>query len=176
VLEILMPDKEPPESATLPGQDREYSSEESKSFIEIEGLENLMVHFARCCIPLPGDDIIGYITRGRGLSVHKKDCGNPAFQQLCLREPERLMHLHWQKNSPDNYQVARLKIIARPRPKLNYEITSLLAKHKITTLTSSSRLSGDHEEIEFVLEIKDKKQLQRFKKSLLSIKSIIEVN
>lgn len=176
VLEILIPDKEPPESAALPGQDREYSSEESKSFIEIEGLENLMVHFARCCNPLPGDDIIGYITRGRGLSVHKKDCANPAFQQLCLREPERLMYLNWQKNSADNYLVARLSIIARPRPKLNYEITSLLAKFKITTLTSSSQLSGDHEEIEFVLEIKDKKQLQRLKNSLLSIKSIIEVN
>ncbi|MDP8220311.1 MAG: bifunctional (p)ppGpp synthetase/guanosine-3',5'-bis(diphosphate) 3'-pyrophosphohydrolase [Candidatus Stygibacter frigidus] len=176
VLEILLPDKEPPESAALPGQNRKYSSEGSKSFIEIEGLENLMVHFARCCNPLPGDDIIGYITRGRGLSVHKKDCPNPAFQQLCLREPERLMYLNWQKNTPENYQAARLKIIARPRPKLNYEITSMLAQFKITTLTSSSQLLGDHEEIEFVLEIKDKSQLKRLKNSLLSIKSIIEVN
>ncbi|MCF7911204.1 MAG: bifunctional (p)ppGpp synthetase/guanosine-3',5'-bis(diphosphate) 3'-pyrophosphohydrolase [Candidatus Cloacimonetes bacterium] len=177
VLDILSPDKEPPQSTTLPGLDRKYSSESSKSFIEIEGLENLMVHFARCCNPLPGDDIIGYITRGRGLSVHKKDCPNPAFIQLCQREPERLMHLHWQKGSNEkDFMVARLSIIALPRPKLNYEITSLLAKFKITTLTSSSQLSGDHEEMELLLEIKDRNQLKRLKNSLLKINSIIEVN
>jgi GTP diphosphokinase / guanosine-3',5'-bis(diphosphate) 3'-diphosphatase len=175
-LEILLTDKEPPESTALPGKDRQYSSESSKSFIEIEGLENLMVHFARCCNPLPGDNIIGYITRGRGLSVHKKNCPNPAFQQLCLREPERIMHLHWQiSNDEDNFSVVRLAILATPRPKLNYEITSLLAQLKITTLTSSSKLSGDHEEIELLLQIKDKVQLKKLKYSLLNIKSIIEV-
>ncbi len=176
VLEYLLPDNEPPESSALPGQDREYSTESSKPFIEIEGLENLMINFARCCNPLPGDEIIGYITRGRGLSVHRRDCPNPAFQQLCKREPERLLRLLWQKDSQEkNPAVIRLGLVALPRPKLNYDITSLLAQMKVTTLTSSSKLSGDHEEIELLIEIKDKVQLKKLKTSLLNIKGIVEV-
>ncbi len=176
VLEYLLPDNEPPESSALPGQDREYSTESSKPSIEIEGLENLLINFARCCNPLPGDEIIGYITRGRGLSVHLRDCPNPAFQQLCLREPERLLRLHWQKDSKEkNLAVTRLGLIALPRPKLNYDITSLLAQMKVTTLTSSSKMAGDHEEIELLIEIRDKKQLKKLKDSLLNIKGIIEI-
>jgi GTP pyrophosphokinase len=176
VLEILIPDNLPPESIALPAQDKDFSVDSSKPFVELDGLENLMIHFAKCCHPLPGVEIIGYITRGRGLSVHRKDCPNPAFQQLCQREPHRLLQLHWQK-SPDspNLIITRLNLIILPRPRLNYELTSLLAQLQINTLSSSSRICGDHEEIELLVETKNKSQLKRLKNSLLSIKGILEV-
>jgi len=176
VIETLMPVHKQPESTNLPAQDKDFSLESSKAFIEIQGLENLMVHFARCCNPLPGDELIGYITRGRGLSVHRKDCSNPAFQQLAKREPHRIMNIHWQKPADNNIKsVMRMQIVAMPRPRLNYDITSLLAQQNIKTLTSSSELLRDHERITIVIEIADRKQIKNLTSALLRINGILEV-
>lgn len=173
VIELLIPDHSQPESSTLPAQDKDFSAESSQSYIEIQGLENLMVHFAKCCNPLPGDEVIGYITRGRGLSIHRKDCANPAFQKLQKNEPHRIMQLQWQKS--EEGLIIRLKIIAFPRPKLNYDITTLLAQKKIKTLTSSSHQNGDHEIINLTVEVSSQNTMQKLKSDLLNIKSIEEV-
>jgi GTP pyrophosphokinase len=176
VIETLMPVHKQPESTNLPAQDKDFSLESSKAFIEIQGLENLMVHFAHCCNPLPGDELIGYITRGRGLSVHRKDCSNPAFQQLAKREPHRILNIHWQKPTADNIKsIIRMQIVATPRPRLNYDITSLLAQQNIKTLTSSSELLRDHERITIVIEITDRKQIKNLTGALLRINGILEV-
>ncbi|MCF7919447.1 MAG: bifunctional (p)ppGpp synthetase/guanosine-3',5'-bis(diphosphate) 3'-pyrophosphohydrolase [Candidatus Cloacimonetes bacterium] len=174
-LDILQPTHKQPESISLPAQDKDFSVDASQPFIEIQGLENLMMHFAHCCNPLPGDDIIGYITRGRGLSVHRQDCANPAFQQLRQKEPHRIMHLLWQKPDKTLNQVIRLLLIALPRPRLNYDITTLLSQQKIKTHTSSSQLSGDHEHITLVVEVTDRKQIKNLTSALLKINSILEV-
>ena len=70
----------------------------------MEGIDNCLIKFARCCSPLPGDQIIGFITRGHGVSIHKRDCTNvPQVIALC-NEPERWINAYWDKNVKEEFK------------------------------------------------------------------------
>jgi GTP pyrophosphokinase len=63
--------------------------------IVIENIDSILIRYAKCCNPVPGDEIVGYTTRGRGLTVHREDCTNPGFVNLRKREPERITKVKW---------------------------------------------------------------------------------
>ena len=79
----------------------------SQHGIITEGVDNIQIKLAKCCSPVPGDEIVGYVTRGRGLSVHRKDCSNI----LNNTTPERFMEVRWDDNKQNSYSV-ELKILA----------------------------------------------------------------
>lgn len=94
----------------------------------VAGIDNVAMNFARCCKPLPGDSIVGYITRGRGVSIHREDCNNIANYRK--QEPDRLIEAGWYEHTHGVFQV-ELKILATNRDRLTIDIMATIADSKI---------------------------------------------
>ncbi len=140
--------------------------------VVVEGAPGMLVRFAKCCTPLPGDDIIGYITRGRGVSVHRSDCVN---MSEFAREPERLIHVSWQSDEGAGYN-ADIQIIAYDRLGLLAEISALFAKLEVSIMALSARVDKNRNTvINVTLSLKSTKQLETIIKQLQKRSDIIEV-
>ncbi len=140
--------------------------------IKIKGIENVLVRFSKCCNPVPGDDIIGYITKGRGVSIHRRDCPNA---KALLLEPERLIGVEWNTKSLVSYN-ADLQIKANDRQGLLAEITSIINESKINIVSFYSRTSKDKiANISFILEINDIEQLNKLIKRFKKLEGVVDV-
>lgn len=144
----------------------------SNTGIKVKGIENILVRFSKCCNPVPGDEIIGYITKGRGVSIHRKDC--PNTKDLFV-EPERIIEVEWNTQSSVSYN-ADVQVRANDRQGLLAEITSIINENKINIVSFYSRTSKDRiANINFVLEINDIEQLNKLIRRLRRIEGVIEV-
>jgi len=104
--------------------------------VRVKGVDNVLVRFARCCNPVPGDDIIGYITRGRGVSVHRKDCSNiPAVEST---EGNRVIEVEWADSLESNYSV-EIEITGHDRRNLLNEVLQAVSESKTTISAVSGR-------------------------------------
>ena len=139
--------------------------------ISIEGLDNIKVRFSKCCNPVPGDEIVGYITRGRGVSVHRKDCPNITN----VDTPERFMEVHWDINEKAEYP-AEIQIKAVDRPGLLTEITQKITDSNLGLLSLNARTNKDKAVIiNITLEIKNIDQLKELMKKVKKLKNIIDI-
>ena len=140
--------------------------------IKVKGIENILVRFSKCCNPVPGDEIIGYITKGRGVSIHRKDCSNT---KDLLLEPNRIVEVEWNTQSSVSYN-ADVQVRANDRQGLLAEITSIINENKINIVSFYSRTSKDRiANINFVLEINDIDQLNKLIRRLRRIEGVIDV-
>ena len=108
----------------------------------IEGMDNCLVKFARCCNPVPGDDIIGFITRGYGVSIHKKDCVNVPRDISLAAEPERWIKVSWEESVRDEFK-ATLHVVARDRQALLADVTTQLASMHVMIHAINAREPKD---------------------------------
>ncbi len=104
--------------------------------VTVEGIGNLLVQFAKCCQPVPGDNILGFVTQGRGVSVHRDDCEQ--LKHLLEQHPERALEVSWSLHNRGRYQV-HLRLIADDRHGLLHDITSVLANEKFHVVQLDSR-------------------------------------
>lgn len=104
--------------------------------VVVEGVGNLMHHIARCCQPIPGDDIVGFITQGRGISIHRADCDQLA--DLMSHAPERIVDAVWGESYSSGYSLV-VRVTANDRSGLLRDITTILANEKVNVLGVSSR-------------------------------------
>ena len=125
--------------------------------IQVRGQDDLLVYRAKCCNPIPGDEIVGYITRGRGVAVHNRNC--PNVQNL-LYESERRIDVEWM-GAVDGQFVARLLVLAEDRPGMLSEVTGAIGEAGSNIRTLETRQENLHARIEIALEIKDRRQLDR---------------
>lgn len=123
-----------------------------KGQVEVSGVGNLMSHIARCCQPVPGDEIFGFITKGRGISVHRADCDQ--VKELIRAHPERTVDVVWGENYSGGYKI-RLRIIANDRSGLLRDLTSVLAAEKthVMAMSTSSDVKTQTAAIELELEL-----------------------
>jgi GTP pyrophosphokinase len=139
---------------------RRARSEESTGEIKIRGVGNLLTQMGRCCRPLPYDPIIGFITRGRGVTIHRQDCAN--VLDLSSSSPERLIEVDWGEETQSVYSVDIL-IDAYDRPGLLRDISSILANEKVNVLAVHTQ--SDRESVTarmaLTVEIADVVQLSR---------------
>lgn len=142
------------------------------SGIKVKGVENVMIRFARCCNPVPGDEVFGYITKGRGVSVHRKSCPNASeFTQ----QAERLIDVEWHTEAKVSYN-ADVEIRAYDRKGLLAEITSIVDDSKININSFYSRTTKDRMAIiNFILEINDVEQLNKLIRKFKKIEGIVDV-
>ena len=126
--------------------------------VRIEGVGSLMHQMARCCQPVPGDAIAGYITRGRGVSIHRQDCRQ--FLALQQRHPERVLDVRWSTRAQGRYP-ARIRIEAWDRRELIRDIGTLLASEKVNVSAMNAQHAEDseHVEIELTVQVEDFDQL-----------------
>ena len=140
--------------------------------VRIEGVGNLLTHFARCCGPVPGDAIIGFISQGRGVSVHRCDCSNAL--RLMDVHPERMISVDWGQESTDRY-VLDLDVRAHDRSGLLRDITGLLADEKVNVLganTSTDRRTH-LAHIRLTVEIGGVEELARLLQKIATIPNVL---
>ncbi len=145
------------------------------SGVSIEGVDDCLIKFSRCCNPLPGDDIIGFITRGFGVSIHKRDCTNVPENILECEEPERWVNAHWEDQIRESFQ-STLEIIANARTGFLADVTRVLSNMHIYIHMLNSREIPDNQAIVTALiEVKDMDHLRVIMANLAQINGIVSV-
>ena len=111
--------------------------------IVVEGLDNCLVKFSKCCTPVPGDEIVGFITRGYGVSVHRRDCPNAAPERRRPEEAGRWIKVSWGTNTRESYRTA-LQVVAKDRLSLIMDVSTALAaiKTRVSSLNARSTPDG----------------------------------
>ena len=138
--------------------------------VVIDGIENTMVTFGKCCNPIPGDEIVGYITRGRGVTIHRDNCKNiPSSSNL-----DRLLTVDWNVGKKDSF-VVRLKIIGEDRKHFLKDITESISGLNINLVSVDIRAREGLATGLFILQIRDTRQLERITNKIKMIRGIIEM-
>ena len=147
----------------------------SDSGIIVEGLGNCLVKFAKCCTPVPGDPVIGFITRGYGVSVHRADCPNAAPDKRKPDEADRWVKVSWVDSSLPTYKTA-LELSAKDRDGLTIDIAMALSAAKVKVPALSARsLPDGHATVNIVVEVKDKTELSNVVNKLNNIQGVYHV-
>lgn len=168
------------ESLIVPGNTAVQGSisqpKHSDSGIIVQGLGNCMVKFAKCCTPVPGDPVIGFITKGYGVSVHRADCPNAAEEKRKPDELDRWVKVSWAEESLPNYKTA-LELSAKDRDGLALDVAMALsaAQVKVTALTARSLPDG-HASVNIVVEVKDLSELNSVINKLNNIQGVYYVS
>lgn len=156
----------------LPAKASRYAGSE----VYIYGVGNLMTRIAGCCNPVPGDQISGYVTEGRGVSVHRKDCGN--FLRLQSNEPERILEVHWGGEPKQVYPV-KIMIDAYDRSSLLKDITTVLDKAGLNVLSMNTKsddsVMGVAVQMAITLEVSSIEQLSNVMARLREIPNMAKV-
>jgi GTP pyrophosphokinase len=118
---------------------RAYRASRRTAGVYVEGLDDVMIHLARCCSPVPGDSIMGFITQGRGVSVHRDDCSNAVA--LAQRLGERIIDVEWDGSAGGQYRAV-LEIMAFDRSRLLLDVSKVVAEYHLNIISSSSTTSG----------------------------------
>ncbi len=138
--------------------------------VTIQGTDGLLVNLARCCNPAPGDDIVGFITRGRGVTVHRVDC--PNFQ--AITDTERLIDVSWGGVTPEHKYAVPIEIVAQDRPGLLRDITMLIADERINIASVEVDTRTNVAMLYVSLEISDNQQLARVLSKIDCIPHVFE--
>jgi GTP pyrophosphokinase len=126
--------------------------------VYVEGLDDLMVRLSRCCTPVPGDEIVGFVTRGRGVSVHRADCANAA--SLASRSRERLIEVEWDHRSSGVF-VATIEVVAIDRSRLLADVTKVVSEHHLNIVSANTQTDSDRiSRMRFDVELADPAHLE----------------
>lgn len=149
------------------------SARKESGRVVVEGVGNLMHHIARCCQPIPGDDIVGFITQGRGISIHRADCDQLA--ELIAHAPERIVDAVWGESYSSGYSLV-VRVTANDRSGLLRDITTILANEKVNVLGVSSRSDTRKQlaTIDMDIEIYNQQVLGRVLSRLNQVPDIID--
>ncbi|MEE2023213.1 GTP diphosphokinase [Alkalimonas mucilaginosa] len=144
-----------------------------QSDVVVQGVGNLLTHMAGCCQPLPGDAIIGYITQGRGIAVHRDDCEQ--FKLMESQHPERVVDATWGDQYASGYAVD-IRILAHDRNGLLRDITSILANEKanVTQMNSHSNIKEQSVVINMTLELYNQDSLNKLLSKVSQVPDVLE--
>ena len=143
--------------------------------IVVEGLDNCLVKFSKCCTPVPGDEIVGFITRGYGVSVHRRDCPNAAPERRRPEEAGRWIKVSWGTNTRESYRTA-LQVVAKDRLSLIMDVSTALAaiKTRVSSLNARSTPDG-FTLITMDVDVSDREQLRGVIRRLEQISGVMRV-
>jgi GTP pyrophosphokinase len=173
IVHRLIPETKETEEQKAEGPHVEPIKGRPRSFqpgVKLRGVEDVLVHFAKCCQPLPGDDIVGFITRGRGVTVHTSDC--PNLQAL---DPNRLVSVDWEHAHQGTHPVS-VRIICEDRKGVLAAITHNFSQADINITHAQVETTPDKKAIcTFGIEVNDLAHLQKALRSIQSLKDVIQV-
>ena len=167
------PDREE-QLPTGPVHDRNKGSRSKRANVgvHVEGLDDVMVRLSRCCTPVPGDEIVGFITRGRGVSVHRADCANA--MSLGAGQGDRLIDVEWDGDTGGSY-VASIEVKALDRAGLLRDVTVALSDHRVNIISSSTSTGRDRvSTMRFDFELADPSHLDSAISSIRTIDSVYD--
>ena len=157
-----------PAPAPVPGRPRD-----SDSVIRVRGMDDLLVYRAKCCNPIRGEAIVGYVTRGKGVAVHSKAC--PNVQNL-LYDVERKIEVEWARAAEDAFPV-RIVILTDDRPGMLNQLTSVLSSENSNIRSLEAKADVDHDGgvVEMTVDVRDKKQLEKLVSAMRRISGVRDV-
>ena len=159
-------------TATKPKQRRREGK--PAAGIHVEGLDGVLVRLSRCCTPVPPDDIIGFVTRGRGVSVHRSDCANG--QSLSAGNVERIIEVEWDSDRVGSF-VASVQVEAFDRERLLGDVTEVLADHHINIVHSETRTGRDRVcQMQFEFELGDPSHLESVLSAIRGVDSVYDAH
>ena len=169
VINRLRPDREPVE----PARQRPEKKPEDHKGIVIKGIDDVLYHTAKCCFPVPGDDLIGFITRGKGVAVHRRDCGN--LERLAV-DDARLIEVDWTPME-DTSSYARIVVEAEDKPGIITNLSSLISSENINIshLEATTSSQERRARITFVLEVRDRGQLSKVVRAIAQVDGVSRV-
>lgn len=141
--------------------------------ISVKGLDNILVKFARCCAPVPGDPVDGYITLGKGVSVHVSDCAN--FKALIEKNPERQIDVAWDSPIEEPIYQVEVEIDAWDRNGLLSDVMGVINESKVPTRSCRAWARKDRATIKIAVEIANKRQLEDLMKKLRRLRDVVGV-
>jgi GTP pyrophosphokinase len=137
----------------------------------VKGIDDVLVRLARCCNPVPGDEIIGFVTRGRGVSVHRASCPNA---KDLLSNPERMINVEWDLGSEATFQV-EIYVEALDRLRLLQDVTMAIAESGVNILSSSTNTHRDGlVEMRFLFEIGEMSRLDALLRDVRNVSGVFE--
>jgi guanosine-3',5'-bis(diphosphate) 3'-pyrophosphohydrolase len=141
--------------------------------VSIRGVDDILVRFSKCCSPVPGDEIIGFITRGRGVSVHTSDCPNAVS---LMADPERQIAVNWDGKQKEPHQVRIRVEIGKDRPGVLAEITTAISSTNANITQADIRVTEEGMGVNnFVLEVNDLRQLQATMRAIQKVDGVVGV-
>jgi GTP diphosphokinase / guanosine-3',5'-bis(diphosphate) 3'-diphosphatase len=143
----------------------------SRSPVRIGGISDVLVHFGKCCSPVPGDSIVGFVTRGRGVSVHTSDCS-----RVLASDPARCLPVEWDTEA-GVARIAKIRVVCVDRPGLLVKMTEAITDQKVNITEATVKTMDDHKAVNtFAVEITDLKQLRQVFHALEKVKGVIAVD
>jgi GTP pyrophosphokinase len=141
--------------------------------ITIKGIDNVLYHTAKCCFPIPGDGLVGFVTRGRGVTIHRKDC--PNLDRLAV-DDARVVDVEW-KTEGDATSPVRLRVETVDRPGILANLSALISSVNvnISNITASST-EDKKAHITFILEVKDRSQLSGLTQKIVQMEGVLKVS
>lgn len=173
VLRALFPDQDPVEMTRRQPTALQRLAEKlirTNRGVRIQGMENLMVRYSQCCQPVPGDDVIGYVTRGRGVSIHQADCPNI----LNLPDPERRIDIEWAAEKGDRFMV-RVYMRGTDRRGLLSDVAKAITDTGTDIQHADMRTVDGGMNGEFVVEVQDLGHLKKVLRSIGRVKGVLSV-
>jgi GTP diphosphokinase / guanosine-3',5'-bis(diphosphate) 3'-diphosphatase len=165
----------PEQEETLPTtirQPRRGRAARGPTGVHVEGLDDVFVRLSRCCTPVPGDEIIGFVTRGRGVSVHRADCANAV--SLASGQADRLIDVEWDIE-PGGVFIASVEVKALDRAKLLRDVTVAFADHHVNILSCTTQTGSDRvSKMRFDMELGDPSHLDSLLSTIRGIDSVYD--
>lgn len=172
---LVKPSAEQADEAVLKhlAQKAQHNKQGRASAVIVDGVGNLMHHIARCCQPIPGDEILGYITQGRGISIHRADCEQ--LFDLQSSSPERVVEAEWGKHYGSGFSLV-IRVIANDRNGLLRDVSAIMANEKVNVLGVSSRTDTKRSiaTIDIEVELSSIELLEKLLKRVMQIDDVIE--
>jgi guanosine-3',5'-bis(diphosphate) 3'-pyrophosphohydrolase len=138
--------------------------------IRVKGVSDMLIRFASCCHPLPGESVIGFITRGRGITIHHHDC-----RHILSADPERLVEVSWETSKEDIYTV-KLRVTSVERKGMLADVTSVITQKDANIIEADVKTTVDRKGIAvFSIEVENYKQLQEIISAIKKVKSVLIV-
>ena len=164
-------DRDPVEELVSSSRPRRQPTGASSSYgIKVDGVDDVMLRLAKCCRPVPGDPIVGYVSLGRGITIHRDDCPNTAALR---KDPERFVRVHWEGEHEQAFRV-ELQIDAWDRHRLLEDLSRTLAEHGINIVEARCIVSGPMVKNRFVVEVADTSALKGTVTRLRNIDAVFD--
>jgi len=144
----------------------------TKGGVYVEGLDDVMIHLAKCCTPVPGDEIVGFVTQGRGVSVHRADCANATA--LADRSKERLIEVEWDRGN-DGVFVATIEVQAFDRSRLLADVSRVVSEHHLNIVAARTATTADRvSRMAFDVELADPTHLHSLISALKHLDGVFD--
>jgi len=151
-------------------------TKKSKSGIIVHGIGDIEVRFSKCCTPIPGDEIVGFVTRGRGVSIHRTDCVN--IINLNEEERNRLLEAEWSSDSVKEEKTSfsvEILIIANNRDSIVFDITKAVVEEGISMNSINAKCEKNRARVNITVQITNKSQLESFCKKLYNVEGVTDI-